>query len=183
MRAVRRFPVVVAVLMLVGVGVGVAGSASFSNAATTVHVAVLHSTMIGANEVPGPGDPNASGSTVVTLNSTTGQVCYVLKVSGLSAPITAGHIHVGGPGVAGPVVIPFPLIGGPNTFAGCTTADKALIQSIIDNPGGYYTNVHNAPFPAGAMRGQLSSLTSPPANTTTTIGCQTASRGAFICAG
>jgi hypothetical protein len=57
--------------------------------------------------------------------------------------------------VAGPVVIPFPLIGGPNTFAGCTTADKTLIQNIIDNPSGYYTNVHNAPFPKGVMRGQL----------------------------
>jgi hypothetical protein len=136
---------------------GVAGSAGFQQG-TVTHVAVLHSTMLGANEVPGPGDPNASGSTVVTLNSNTGLVCYVIKVSGLSSPITAGHIHVGSAGVAGPVVIPFPLTGGPNTFAGCTHADKALIQSIINHPSGYYTNVHNVPFPAGAMRGQLESF-------------------------
>jgi hypothetical protein len=135
--------------------VGLAGSAAFVQTTNTRHVATLHSTMTGANEVPGPGDPNASGSTVIVLNANSGTVCYVIRVSGISSPITAGHIHVGDATVAGPVVIPFPLIGGPNTFAGCTTADKTLIQNIIDNPSGYYTNVHNAPFPKGVMRGQL----------------------------
>jgi hypothetical protein len=183
MRVLRWFPLVIAALMVTVIGV--AGSASFRTAATVTHVAVLHSTMLPGNEVPGPGDPNASGSTVVTLNSTTGLVCYVIKVSGLSAPIFAGHIHVGPAGVAGPVVIPFPLTGGPNTFAGCTHANKALIQSIIDNPSGYYTNVHNAPFPGGAIRGQLSSLTAPPAETTTIPGCGAAIRAAVApnCAG
>jgi CHRD domain len=141
---------------LVVLTLGLAGSNCFQS---TTHVAVLHSTMIGANEVPGPGDPNASGSTIVVLNSTTGQVCYVIKVMDISLPLTRGHIHIGAAGVAGPVVIPFPLTGGRNTFAGCTTASKTLIQQIIDNPSGYYTNVHNAPFPGGAIRGQLSSLT------------------------
>jgi hypothetical protein len=152
-RLLRRLPVLMGLLVVTMVGV--AGSASFHATTTsTVHVAVLHSTMNGHNEVNG-GDPDGSGSTVVVLNSTTGQVCYVIKVANV-APITAGHIHMGPAGVAGPVVIPLPLTtGGPNTFAGCTTADKSLIQMIIDNPGNFYTNVHNAEFPGGAVRGQL----------------------------
>jgi hypothetical protein len=154
MRVLRRFPILMAVLTVTTIGL--AGSAAFQvQSMSTTQVAVLHSTMTGANEVPGPGDPNASGSTVVLLNAKTGKVCYVIKVSGISAPLTAGHIHIGGPTVAGPVVIPFPLTGGPNTFVGCTTASKTLVQAIIDNPGGYYTNVHNAQFPGGVMRGQL----------------------------
>jgi hypothetical protein len=30
-----------------------------------------------------------------------------------------------------------------------------LAQKIADNPSGYYVNVHNATFGAGAVRGQL----------------------------
>jgi hypothetical protein len=159
MRLLPRFPIVLSALAVLTVGlVGATGSAAFRQTPTTGQVAVLGSTMLGANEVPGPGDPNASGSTVVTLNPLTGLVCYVIKVSGLSSPITKGHIHRGAATVAGPVVIPFPLTGGPNTYAGCTHADRGLIQDIIASPSDYYTNVHNAPFPGGAMRGQLSSL-------------------------
>jgi hypothetical protein len=41
--------------------------------------------------------------------------------------------------------------------SGCTeNVDPALIQAIIDSPERYYVNVHNAEFPGGAVRGQLS---------------------------
>jgi CHRD domain len=33
--------------------------------------------------------------------------------------------------------------------------DKNLLKAIIRNPQDYYVNVHNAPFPNGAVRGQL----------------------------
>ncbi len=115
--------------------------------------------MTGAMEVPGPGDPNASGSTVLQLNSDNGMVCYTIKTAGVTRPpLTAGHIHIGAAGVAGPVVIPLPLTGGPNLFGGCTFADPTLVAAIIANPGAYYTNVHDAQFPSGVMRGQLSSF-------------------------
>ncbi len=165
MGVVRRFPILVAVVAALTVGLyGVAGSA-VSQATTTGHLVVLRSTMLGANEVPRPGDPNASGTAVVILNARSGQVCYQIHVEGLSAPVTAGHIHVGAAGLAGPVKIPFPLTPpmtapGSHTFSGCTTADPALIQAIIANPSDYYTNVHNAQFPGGALRGQLMGLTS-----------------------
>lgn len=152
MRLVRRFPIFMVALAMLSLGLARPAAASSGVA--------LHSTMLGSNEVPGPGDPNASGSTVVVLNASTGSVCYVIKVTGISAPLTAGHIHIGSAGVAGPVVIPFPLTGSHTSFAGCTTADKTLIKNIIANPSGYYTNVHNSQFPSGVIRGQLSPLAS-----------------------
>ena len=82
------------------------------------------------------------------------QVCYTLKVSGIAAA-TAAHIHKAAPGAAGPVVIPLtaPTSG---TSEGCATTTREIAQALIQNPGDYYVNVHNADFPGGALRGQLS---------------------------
>ena len=106
-------------------------------------------TLTGAAEVPGPGDPDGSGTATVTLNLGQGEVCWDIMVSGVD-PIAAAHIHVGEAGVAGGVVVPL------SPTSGCTSADRDLIKAIIQNPEGYYVNVHNAAFPAGALRGQLS---------------------------
>jgi len=104
--------------------------------------------LTGAAEVPGPGDSDGSGTATVTLNPGQGEVCWDITVSGVDT-ITAAHIHVGTADVAGGVVVPL------SPTSGCTSADRDLIKAIIQNPEGYYVNVHNAPFPAGALRGQL----------------------------
>jgi len=110
--------------------------------------------MTGAEEVPGPGDPDGSGEAFITLNHGRGEVCFQLTVSDI-APAAAAHIHEGPAGVAGPVVVGLtPPTGG--SSSGCVSADRDLIKDIIQNPVEYYVNVHNADFPAGAVRGQLS---------------------------
>lgn len=114
----------------------------------------LTATLTGAAEVPGPGDPDGSGTAIITLNHGQGRVCWDLEVSGID-PATAAHIHVAPVGVAGPIVVPLsPPTGG--SSSGCATADPALIKTIMQNPEQYYVNVHNSAFPAGALRGQLS---------------------------
>ena len=111
-------------------------------------------TLTGAAEVPGPGDPDGSGTATITLNHGQGEVCWELTVSGI-APASAAHIHVGPVGVAGPVVVPLsPPTSG--SSSGCASADRDLIKAIIQNPEEYYVNVHNAEYPPGALRGQLS---------------------------
>jgi len=114
----------------------------------------LSATLTGAAEVP-PGDPDGSGSAAITLNQGQGEVCFELSVSDI-APATAAHIHVAPAGVPGPVVVPLePPTGG--SSSGCVTGvDRDLIKAIGQDPSAYYVNVHNAEFPAGAVRGQLS---------------------------
>lgn len=114
----------------------------------------LTAELTGAAEVPGPGDPDGSGTALVTLNHGQGRVCWNLTAEDI-APATAAHIHIGAAGIAGGVVVPLsPPTGG--SSSDCIDADRELIKAIIQNPENYYVNVHNAEFPAGAIRGQLS---------------------------
>ena len=112
-------------------------------------------TLTGANEVnaqgvPNQGDPDGVGTATVRINPGLGRICWTISVSGVE-PITAAHIHVAPPTAPGPIVVPLnPYTGG------CTDVDRQLALAIIRTPGAYYVNVHNAPYPAGALRGQLS---------------------------
>lgn len=114
----------------------------------------LQTTLTGAAEVPGPGDPDGAGTARITVNPGKAQVCYNLRVSNI-ATATMAHIHEGGPTVAGPVRV---TLGTPNaagTSSGCVTVTRDLALEILKDPADYYVNVHNAQFPGGAVRGQL----------------------------
>ncbi len=113
----------------------------------------LTTSLSGSEEIPGPGDPDGSGSARITVNSGQTEVCWWLDVSGI-APATAAHIHVAAAGVAGPVVVPLSAPTG-GSSSGCAGVDKDLAKALIQDPTNYYVNVHNAEYPAGALRGQL----------------------------
>jgi CHRD domain len=148
MRGRQRLAIIA--LMLLVAAVAVAGTAG----AVQAEGRTLSATLTGAAEVPGPGDPDGSGTATLTVNPGLGQICYELSVSGI-APATAAHIHVGAVTVAGPVVVPLePPTGG--TSSGCAEVSRELALAILKSPSDYYLNVHNAEFPAGALRGQLS---------------------------
>ena len=66
------------------------------------------------------------------------------------------HAHPRRPAWRGwAVVIPLDPPTTDGLVSGCVTADPALLADIVAHPGNYYVNVHNAPYPAGALRGQL----------------------------
>ena len=113
----------------------------------------LQTNLTGAAEVPGPGDPDGTGTAQITVNAGQKQVCYKLRVSNI-APATMAHIHEAAPTAAGPVVV---TLGAPTsgTSSGCVTVTRALALEILKRPADYYVNVHNAAFPGGAVRGQL----------------------------
>ncbi|HSL53016.1 MAG TPA: CHRD domain-containing protein [Pyrinomonadaceae bacterium] len=110
-------------------------------------------TLTGAAEVPGPGDPDGTGTAKITLNPGKNQVCYELTVDKI-APANAAHIHSGAVDKSGPPVVTLtPPANGSSKE--CAPLDQEKIMDIIKNPGNYYVNVHNAEFPNGALRGQL----------------------------
>ena len=129
------------------------GLLALTSTAATAAGAKRSTSLSGAEEVP-PADPDGTGSARITLNAGKATVCWELTVSNI-APATAAHIHKAPAGVNGSIVVGLsPPTSG--SSSGCTTADPALIEDIIDNPEQYYVNVHNAEFPGGAVRGQLS---------------------------
>jgi hypothetical protein len=110
-------------------------------------------TMTGAAETP-KGDPDGTGTANFRINPGQGQVCYKLTVANI-ATATAAHIHKGAAGTAGGPVVPLkaPATG---SIEDCATVSKDVAEDMIKNPGNYYVNVHNAEFPGGAVRAQLS---------------------------
>jgi hypothetical protein len=108
----------------------------------------LHATLMGKVEVP-KGDPDGRGTAEVKITGK--KVCWEIKASKV-ATIVAAHIHRGGPGVAGPVVVPFGKI---YKSKGCTTTTATIAAAITKSPAAFYVNIHNAKYPGGALRGQL----------------------------
>jgi hypothetical protein len=53
------------------------------------------------------------------------------------------------------VVIPLQTPNADGLSSGCANTTRALVGSILGDPGSYYINVHTGDFPAGAIRGQL----------------------------
>lgn len=130
-----------------------------------------------ANEVPPitNADSSGSGTGTFTLNLTrdsagaitAAKATFVFTLTGFPAgsQIILTHIHTGGPGATGSPVVNSGLtaanaVAMPNgsvsgqTFANIdVTPDNA--QKIIDNPNGYYYNVHTTLNSGGAARAQL----------------------------
>jgi hypothetical protein len=109
----------------------------------------------------------ASGS--ATLNIEGAEITVTLTVFNLPSATTAAHIHVGPRGIAGPVVIDFPITTGvtgdlEQTFRLRASAFRSrpeigivtfadAIQAILT--GNAYVNVHTVAHGAGEIRGQL----------------------------
>ena len=113
-------------------------------------------TLLGANERPGPGDPDGTGIASLRLNPGTEEVCFALTYANLT-DVQAAHIHKAPADSPGPVVVPlFEGFDTDGTIEGCVSEDRDLILAIIQHPEEYYVNLHGTAFGPGAIRGQLS---------------------------
>lgn len=119
----------------------------------------LSTSLTGAEEAPGPGDPNATGQADLRLNQGQNEVCFDISWADIDGEVFAGHIHVGPAGSPGPIVVTLftGSFAGTDSVSGCAEGvDAALIKAIRHDPSAYYVNVHSRPnFPGGAVRGQL----------------------------
>ena len=136
-------------LMATAVAVAALAAAFAAGAANNAATTKLEANLRGSNE---HAPASNRGKTELRLTPSTGKVCWETKITKIDGKPNASHIHKGGKGVSGNVVVP---LGAGYKRQGCTTAAKSLVKAIVKNPGAYYVNVHNAKHPAGAMRGQL----------------------------
>jgi CHRD domain len=147
----KRFAAVVAALIvaLAMAGIAVAGDGGRP----------LSTDMTGAQEAPGPGDADATGSVELRLNQGQRRICFDIDWANIDGTVFAAHIHQAPPGSPGPIVVPLfeGSFAGTDATSGCVDVERGLVKAIRKDPTAYYVNVHSLPgFPAGAIRGQLS---------------------------
>jgi hypothetical protein len=134
--------------------------------------------LLPSNEVPPitGAEATGSGAATTTFNLTrdgagaitAATVDFRVELSGFpsSAAITNAHIHTGAAGLNGAVLVNAQAAGGTVVLTnGVGTFERAALpitaaqaQSIINNPAGFYFNVHTQANPGGVIRGQLSRL-------------------------
>ncbi len=131
---------------LVGIAVAALFMASPAYAGIDSYVALMN----GANEVPGPGDPDGIGIGTLVIDNVANTVSWSFLVNSIALPLTGAHIHTGAAGVAGGVIVSFSSQLSGN---GLADADLAMITPV--SAPNFYLNLHNGGFPGGAIRGQL----------------------------
>jgi hypothetical protein len=108
-------------------------------------------------EVPGPGDPNASGTAALTINPGQGRLCWEITTAGIGAEytISGAHIHTGTVTQSGGIVVHLTATKN-GTSTGCTEVARSLLDAMRKSPQAFYLNVHWTPtYGAGGIRGQL----------------------------
>jgi hypothetical protein len=167
----KRFSVILAALAVLATGC----SKNNPTAPADDNHIQFKATLLPANEVPPIAGSEAAGSGAATIDFTltrdsagaitSGTVNFRVDVTGFpsTTSITAAHIHTGAAGVGGGVLVAADvspgqvvLTNGAVTFSRLTLPLKAVdAQAIINNPAGFYFNVHTSANPGGVMRGQL----------------------------
>ena len=135
-------------------GATTAGGQSAASGDRALYAALSGAKEIGEDGQRSAGDRNGFGSASATVDG--GRLCFGITVKNLDQP-AAAHIHRGGPGANGPVVIELkaPSDGDPGAVAGCVSARTSLTRQIRRTPSRFYFNVHTQRYPNGAVRGQV----------------------------
>jgi hypothetical protein len=104
-----------------------------------------------------PGDPDGTGFVTFTLYPDKAQICYTVSFANIEN--TAGwlaHIHKAPRGSTQLVpTYDFSRVRPTSPASGCNPADPFSMAEIINNPIGFYAQLHNQEYPEGVIRGQL----------------------------
>lgn len=148
MRTPPRGTIALAIALGLAASLALAGVAAAAETTLTAQLA-------GSAET----DQDGTGTATLVLDPDAGTACWEMTAEGID-PVTISHIHEGAEGVDGGVVVDLDLDGFEGMSEGCNeAADAEALQAIIDDPAGYYVNLHNEAFPGGAIRGQLAAET------------------------
>jgi hypothetical protein len=144
MKTARRLRLVSAGVVLVLATAGIAYA----------HVVEQKARLRGDRVAPDEGDPNGIGRANLKSADEAGRICFRIRYRRIKRA-TGGHIHEGGAGESGPIVVTLFGRRKASPVEGCRTVNGSLIQDIQDNPQNYYVQLHNRPYPDGALRGQI----------------------------
>lgn len=93
---------------------------------------------------------------------TSGEVIFYFNYAfGGSVTVTGLHVHVGAKNANGDIVINSGVAsftdtdGRGNVTTVVSGVSPATLQAILDNPRGYYVNLHTSVNPDGALRAQM----------------------------
>ena len=115
-------------------------------------VTALTATIDGKQQVPA-NTSAATGTFTGSYDSDTKELTYRVEYQGTTP--TSAHIHEGGPGKTGLVIIPFAQL--PSPITGKFTCTPSIAQSLLSN--GTYVNIHSAADPSyragGEIRGDI----------------------------
>ncbi len=118
-------------------------------------------TLAGSNENPANAS-TAKGRVFAKLNGSNLEI--VVSFSGLTANATAAHIHEAPAGTNGPVRVDFVSLGFPvgqkSGIFSTTVALTPALQTALA-AGNLYVNIHNATFPGGEIRAQITAACQP----------------------
>lgn len=103
---------------------------------------------VDASGNPGQGDPDGFGVATLTIDDVAMTISWLIQVANIDT-VAAAHIHNAAVGFNGPIRVDF---SGQLSGSGLVDADLA---GVVADPSQWYVNVHNASFPAGAIRGQM----------------------------
>jgi hypothetical protein len=135
--------------------------------------------LLSSNEpsLPTPSEASCAGNVTIRFNVTRDSAQVITAATGdfqanitgcpTGTTITIAHIHRGIAGQNGGVLVTVlgsgdagavPLTNGAGSFTrnGVTAGlTPALAQEILDNPSGFYFNIHSSGNPGGVIRAQL----------------------------
>jgi CHRD domain len=112
----------------------------------------VKATLNASQEIPKQAVANAAGKGSFAGTLEGSKLHWKLTFSGLTGPATAAHIHLGGMGKAGNVVVPL-CAPCKSPMSGNATISASLWNKIEKHLT--YVNVHTGKNPAGEIRGQL----------------------------
>ena len=168
----KRLPLFIAAIALFAAGCGSDSPSSLSdNPNRTIFVAALSP----GNEVPPVTNAESTVQGLATIsidttkdgsgNVTAATATFSVSLTGIptGSAINVAHIHEGATTCQCPVVVNTSLAagqaavsGGAASFQKETVAVTAEVaQRMINNPGGFYFNVHSTLNPGGVARGVL----------------------------
>jgi hypothetical protein len=130
--------------------VGAMGSSAVAGI-TTFDVYLNGFNEVTAAGVPNQGDPDGFGLARLMIDDSVSppSITWNITAQNIAMPLSGAHIHEGLATTTGPVRIDFS-----SQLTGSGLQDSDL-TAVLANPTGWYVNLHNSAFPAGAIRGQI----------------------------